>query len=347
MIGNLWFALLAFVLGAGLTYLRMAGRATRRVAKPVPHRLVMGGIIPGVVDAPADSLPTEIGPERQIRVGSTAPQEKGASVEEPPAEQGPAVETEPAAPEPIEGAVEAEATGNREEPREPDSAAAAESEPAEPGPTAEAADQDAARPDVAEQAAADQPDEASAQPGSAEPTSEPSEPLQRQIAAGATSEPPTSSWWAAAFDRGDPGPYPGPLRYSSAWPPAGSRVLDVDDEFAAALGAGAAASAASAALFGTTGRSASEPEPVRPASGRTSAPRSSVPSTPAEEAAAAASDEPSDEQLIKGNRDSMLYHTPDSPWYARTNAEELFHTEDEARAAGFSRWNSRSDKQRD
>ena len=313
MIGNLWFALLAFVLGAGLTYLRMAGRATRRVAKPVPHRLVMGGIIPGVVDAPADSLPTEIAPEGQIRVASTEPQEKAASVEEPPARPDPAVETEPAA----------------------------------PVPTAEAADQDAARPDVAEQAAADQPDEASAQPGSAEPTSEPSEPLPRQIAAGATTEPPTSSWWAAAFDRGDPGPYPGPLRYSSAWPPAGSRVLDVDDEFAAALGAGAAASAASAALFGTTGRSASEPEPVRPASGRTSAPRSSVPSAPAEKAAAAASDEPSDEQLIKGNRDSMLYHTPDSPWYARTNAEELFHTEDEARAAGFSRWNSRSDKQRD
>ncbi len=345
MIGNPWFALLAFVLGAGLTYLRMAGSATRRVAKPVPHRLVMGGIIPGVVDAPADSLPAEIGPEWQIRTGNTAPQEKTASVEESQAGQDPAAETEPAASESVEGAVEA--TGNLEEPSESDGTAALESAPAEPGPTAEAADQDGAQPDVTEQAVADQPDDASAQSGSAEPTPEPSEPLQRQIAAGATTEPSTSSWWAAAFDRGDPGPYPGPLRYSSGWPPAGSRVLDVDDEFAAALGAGAAASAASAALFGTAGRSASDPEPVRPASRRTSAPGSSVPSAPTEDVTTAASDEPGDEQLIKGNRDSMLYHTPDSPWYARTNAEELFHTEDEARAAGFSRWNSRSDKQRD
>ncbi|MBA3020011.1 hypothetical protein [Propionicimonas sp.] len=41
---------------------------------------------------------------------------------------------------------------------------------------------------------------------------------------------------------------------------------------------------------------------------------------------------------IKGNRDSMLYHTVDSPWYGRTKAEEWFATEAEAKAAGFTRW---------
>jgi len=179
---------------------------------------------------------------------------------------------------------------------------------------------------------------------------EPEGPTARRIAAGATDEPPTSSWWAAAFDRGDPGPYPGPLRYSSAWPPAGSRVLEVDDEFAAALGAGAAASAASAALFGATHRYAPEPEPIRPdRDGRTQGTAPTPPvvedaphETTASEAVEAAA-EPA-EELIKGNRDSMLYHTPDSPWYARTKAEEWFHTEQEAQDAGFQRWNSRMNK---
>jgi len=320
MTGNLWFALLAFVLGAGLTYLRMAGRATRRVAKPVPHRLVMGGIIPGVVDAPADPLPTETGPEWQIRAGTAVPEASVAPADEPPTGQ------ESTASESVEVAAEADATAEADGAAGTDVTAPADT-PA-PAEVESAANADAA----------DQPAEPSTspEPTSTEATStEPSEPLERQVAAGATTEPPTSSWWAAAFDRGDPGPYPGPLRYSSAWPPAGSRVLDVDDEFAAALGAGAAASAASAALFGTAGRPAGAPSPA-------------APSTPPEDASTAASvpAEPG-EELIKGNRGSMLYHTPDSPWYARTIAEEWFHTEDEAQAAGFSRWNSRVGKHRD
>ena len=39
---------------------------------------------------------------------------------------------------------------------------------------------------------------------------------------------------------------------------------------------------------------------------------------------------------IKGNADSMLYHTPDSPYYGRTVAEVWFDTVDNAEAAGFS-----------
>lgn len=38
---------------------------------------------------------------------------------------------------------------------------------------------------------------------------------------------------------------------------------------------------------------------------------------------------------IKGNADSMKFHTPDSPWYDQTVAEVWFDSEESARAAGF------------
>ena len=44
---------------------------------------------------------------------------------------------------------------------------------------------------------------------------------------------------------------------------------------------------------------------------------------------------------IKGNEDSMLYHTPDSPSYGQTIAEVWFRDEKIAAAAGFARWDSR------
>ena len=169
-------------------------------------------------------------------------------------------------------------------------------------------------------------------------------PTPRDVAPAtpAPAEPDSSAWWAAAFDRGDPGPYQG-SRSTGGARPAGSRILDVDDDFAAALGASAAASAASAALFGTYHRYIAEPESARPErGGRTP---DTAPTPPAAELAEppAAADvaAESEEALIKGNRDSMLYHTPDSPWYGRTNAEEWFSTEEEAQAAGYQRWNSR------
>ncbi len=39
---------------------------------------------------------------------------------------------------------------------------------------------------------------------------------------------------------------------------------------------------------------------------------------------------------IKGNADSMKYHTPDSQWYDQTNAEVWFATAEDAERAGFS-----------
>jgi hypothetical protein len=38
---------------------------------------------------------------------------------------------------------------------------------------------------------------------------------------------------------------------------------------------------------------------------------------------------------VKGNSSSMLFHTPDSPWYRRTKAEVWFRDEESAAAAGF------------
>ena len=38
---------------------------------------------------------------------------------------------------------------------------------------------------------------------------------------------------------------------------------------------------------------------------------------------------------IKGNEDSMKYHTPGSPWFDQTTAEVWFDTEESAQAAGF------------
>jgi small subunit ribosomal protein S2 len=45
---------------------------------------------------------------------------------------------------------------------------------------------------------------------------------------------------------------------------------------------------------------------------------------------------------IKGNADSMLFHTAESPYYGRTKAEVYFDTEDNAVAAGFTRWDEKN-----
>jgi uncharacterized membrane protein ArfC len=55
--------------------------------------------------------------------------------------------------------------------------------------------------------------------------------------------------------------------------------------------------------------------------------------------AVASADAPSG-YTIKGNEDSMLYHSPESPTYKRTIAEVWFRDVDTAEAAGFNRWDS-------
>jgi uncharacterized membrane protein ArfC len=43
---------------------------------------------------------------------------------------------------------------------------------------------------------------------------------------------------------------------------------------------------------------------------------------------------------VKGNEDSKLYHSPESPSYQRTIAEVWFRDVETAEAAGFNRWDS-------
>ena len=40
---------------------------------------------------------------------------------------------------------------------------------------------------------------------------------------------------------------------------------------------------------------------------------------------------------VKGNENSMKYHTTESPWYDQTVAEVWFKTEEDAAAAGFAK----------
>ncbi|TWD79475.1 LSU ribosomal protein L17P [Kribbella amoyensis] len=47
---------------------------------------------------------------------------------------------------------------------------------------------------------------------------------------------------------------------------------------------------------------------------------------------------------IKGNENSMKYHTTDSPWYDKTEAEVWFNTEEAAQAAGFAKAGESEDK---
>ena len=47
---------------------------------------------------------------------------------------------------------------------------------------------------------------------------------------------------------------------------------------------------------------------------------------------------------IKGNENSMKYHTTESPWYDQTEAEVWFSTEEAAEAAGFTKAGETEDK---
>ena len=51
-----------------------------------------------------------------------------------------------------------------------------------------------------------------------------------------------------------------------------------------------------------------------------------------------------DSHPIKGNADSMLYHTPDSRYYKVTKAEVWFDTEENAEAAGFAKPGTNKDE---
>ncbi|RZT13384.1 hypothetical protein EV649_6575 [Kribbella sp. VKM Ac-2569] len=56
---------------------------------------------------------------------------------------------------------------------------------------------------------------------------------------------------------------------------------------------------------------------------------------------------PPDGFTIKGNAGSMLFHTPDSPYYGRTKPEVWFRTEADAERAGFTKYTRRPRKAAD
>ena len=81
-------------------------------------------------------------------------------------------------------------------------------------------------------------------------------------------------------------------------------------------------------------RHAAEEQPAKPA--RSKSARSSTPTV----SSLRSSDQPSGNCVIKGNRNSRgewIYHMPGMPYYARTNPEEMFCTEAQAKAAGYRR----------
>jgi hypothetical protein len=53
---------------------------------------------------------------------------------------------------------------------------------------------------------------------------------------------------------------------------------------------------------------------------------------------------PPDGFTIKGNAQSMLFHTPDSPYYGRTKPQVWFRTEADAERAGFTKYTRRPRK---
>jgi uncharacterized membrane protein ArfC len=85
-----------------------------------------------------------------------------------------------------------------------------------------------------------------------------------------------------------------------------------------------AAKAATAAAVAPETQPASEPEPYGAGSVRL---------------VVASADGPSG-YTVKGNEDSMLYHSAESPSYRQTIAEVWFLDVESAEAAGFNRWDS-------
>ena len=114
---------------------------------------------------------------------------------------------------------------------------------------------------------------------------------------------------------GGVGSAPGTTAAGLKGPDAGVKGKSV----AAGAAAGAAAAGAAAAAKVTTGKAGEEPY-------GTGSLR-----------LAAGAEAPSG-YTIKGNKDSMLYHTPDSPSYEQTIAEVWFRDEETAVKAGFGPW---------
>jgi hypothetical protein len=158
---------------------------------------------------------------------------------------------------------------------------------------------------------------------------------------------------AANADVGTGWPPPRPADAGAEWlqPTEGNIASDRSstpaESAAPALATADAAARPSAPVRSASATSAA-PDTVRRPSPR---PRAASPTPPPEPArrdrppGAAASlpdgSAPGPEYTIKGNAGSMLFHPPESPYFARTKAQYWFRTAEEARAAGFTEWTPR------
>jgi large subunit ribosomal protein L17 len=78
-----------------------------------------------------------------------------------------------------------------------------------------------------------------------------------------------------------------------------------------------------------------EPQDTVEAEPQDSADTDEAPYGPGSHAPLADPDDAPDGYAVKGNKDSMKFHTPSSPWYSQTVAEVWFDSATSAEAAGF------------
>ncbi|SDG46224.1 hypothetical protein SAMN05216553_108184 [Lentzea fradiae] len=71
----------------------------------------------------------------------------------------------------------------------------------------------------------------------------------------------------------------------------------------------------------------------------------SAPSAPSAEPSAPLSlmeeQQPAEPPAIKANSRTMMFHTPESPYYKRMKGDAFFHSPEDARRAGYTMWTPR------
>ncbi|RZS40759.1 hypothetical protein EV193_10372 [Herbihabitans rhizosphaerae] len=152
----------------------------------------------------------------------------------------------------------------------------------------------------------------------------------------------TESGGAKAWDFGDKGTddkVTGPPTGAHALKddaPAGAHAKESDSgsSAATAAGVGGAAGLAGGAVAGGAKGSAGTKESAGIGAAQGKQPYGPGSAEPLADGAA-----PSKEYTVKGNADSMMFHTTDSPYYGRTKAEVWFKTAADAEKAGFTAWN--------
>lgn len=97
-----------------------------------------------------------------------------------------------------------------------------------------------------------------------------------------------------------------------------------------------------AAQGGVERPDAARSNPTRSAAGRASAPRPAARTVRAGRPDAAPTRSARPEPQVKGSPKSMIFHTPDSPYFKRMKGDVTFRSAAEAERAGYTRWRPRS-----